>query len=212
MIIFLYVPHPLYMYYYCTSTWQCWQTCQTCPHRPPGTQPGRLRGGPQPPYPAVSPVGASDSTAQFPGINNTLTFTQNFGHWCMILPGFINVCWISIFMISWYLWHVNWSENSHKTRYCMDRFINLKWMCPWNCHFHSIHKYLMPTNINQTTVHIFVITPQYMYKKRVTADLVVDMDEVAQLFSQYPPAVRQGELSAGDHHLKGLLEIDRCSL
>lgn len=70
----------------------------------------------------------------------------------------------------------------------------------------------MPTNINQTTVHIFVITPQYMYKKRVTADLVVDMDEVAQLFGQYPPAVRQGELSAGDHHLKRLLEIDRCSL
>lgn len=72
----------------------------------------------------------------------------------------------------------------------------------------------MPTNINQTTVHICVITsrPQNMYKKRVTADLVVDMDEVTQLFGQYPPAVRQGELSAGDHHLKGLLEIDRCSL
>lgn len=51
-----------------------------------------------------------------------------------------------------------------------------------------------------------------MYKKRVTADLVVDMDKVTQLFGQYPPAVRQGELSAGDHHLKGLLEIDRCSL
>lgn len=51
-----------------------------------------------------------------------------------------------------------------------------------------------------------------MYKKKVNADLVVDMDKVTQLFGQYPPAVCKGELSAGDHHLKGLLEIDRCSL